>query len=208
MTLRRLHHGRPVSVPMTIPALRDATPAAIHSNLTAPAAIHPELTAPAPARAHPIAFDVLTELFRLTRAALPHKRDVFRAAHRGRMNIRRLHHGRPVSVPMTIPAPRDATPAALRSSLAAPAAIHSNLTAPAPARAHPIAFDVLTELFRLTRAAFAMAARISQEAGAELARLNRLGLPNDALAGKSRRERARTVADALNRRHAGHRRCC
>jgi hypothetical protein len=60
----------------------------------------------------------------------------------------------------------------------------------------------------LTRAIFAIIARIVNEAGAEVSRLNRLGLPNDALAGKSRRERARAVADALNRRHAGHRRCC
>jgi hypothetical protein len=77
------------------------------------------------------------------------------------MTLPRLHHGRPVSAPMT-----------------------------------------------LISAIFALIARIFNEAGAELARLNRLGLPNDALAGKSRRERARTVADALNRRHAGHRRCC
>jgi hypothetical protein len=77
------------------------------------------------------------------------------------MTLRRLHHGRPVSVSMT-----------------------------------------------LIRAIFELIARTFNEAGAELARLNRLGLRDDALAGKSRRERARAVADALNRRHAGHRRCC
>jgi hypothetical protein len=60
----------------------------------------------------------------------------------------------------------------------------------------------------LIRAIFARIARIFNEAGAELARLNRLGIRDDALAGKSRRERASAVADALNRRHAGHRRCC
>jgi hypothetical protein len=146
------------------------------------------------------------------------------------MNIRRLHHGRPVSNPMTIPAPRDATPAALRANLTAPAAIHPEVTASALARAHPIAFDFLAEPCRLPRSApshtldlisiapadarnliraiFALIARIFNEAGAELARLNRIGLRDDALAGKSRRERARTVADALSRRHAGHRRCC
>lgn len=54
----------------------------------------------------------------------------------------------------------------------------------------------------------ATARRILREAGAELARLNRAGLGADALAGKSRSDRARTVAAALSHRHDGHSRCC
>jgi hypothetical protein len=46
------------------------------------------------------------------------------------------------------------------------------------------------------------------QAGAELARLNRAGLNAEALAGKSRRDRARAVMAALSRSHRGHHRCC
>ena len=54
----------------------------------------------------------------------------------------------------------------------------------------------------------ATARRILREAVAELARLNRAGPGVDALAGKSRSDRARTVAAALSHRHDGHCRCC
>ena len=58
------------------------------------------------------------------------------------------------------------------------------------------------------RAALAGARRIIREAGAELARLNRAGLSAEALAGKSRRARARIVSAVIAQRHDGHHRCC
>jgi hypothetical protein len=50
--------------------------------------------------------------------------------------------------------------------------------------------------------------RLLREAIAELARLNRTGLDTATLTGKSRRDRARTVAIALAHRHDGPTRCC
>ena len=50
--------------------------------------------------------------------------------------------------------------------------------------------------------------RLLREAVAELARLNRAGLEADKLIGKSRRARARTVAEALSHRHGDTNRCC
>jgi hypothetical protein len=52
------------------------------------------------------------------------------------------------------------------------------------------------------------ARRILREAVAEIARLNRAGLDDHTLAGKSRHDRARTVAAALAHRHDGPTRCC
>lgn len=52
------------------------------------------------------------------------------------------------------------------------------------------------------------ARRILREAIAEIARLNRTGLDADTGIGKSRRDRARTVAAALSRRHNRPARCC
>jgi hypothetical protein len=50
--------------------------------------------------------------------------------------------------------------------------------------------------------------RLLREAVVELARLNRTGLDPHTFAGKSRRDRARTVAMALAHRHDGPTRCC
>jgi hypothetical protein len=50
--------------------------------------------------------------------------------------------------------------------------------------------------------------RLLRESVAELARLNRVGLEADKLIGKSRRDRARTVAAALSHRHDDINRCC
>jgi hypothetical protein len=82
------------------------------------------------------------------------------------------------------------------------------ITRIAPANTLRLTRAAFTNPRTLISAALARIARFIREAGTELARVNRIGLHPDALAGKSRRERARTVADALNRRHAGHRRCC
>ena len=43
---------------------------------------------------------------------------------------------------------------------------------------------------------------------AEVARLNRAGVPADALIGRTRRERARVVKSAFAGRHNGHNHCC
>jgi hypothetical protein len=61
---------------------------------------------------------------------------------------------------------------------------------------------------KFIRDVFATARRIVREAGAELARLNRVGLSAEALAGKSRRARARIVSAVIAQRHDGHHRCC
>ena len=89
-----------------------------------------------------------------------------------------------------------------------PPAICASPAAQAPARLRRFTRVALTDARSILSAAFARICGIINEAGVELARLNRAGLRDDALAGKSRRERARAVADALNRRHEGHRRCC
>jgi hypothetical protein len=53
-----------------------------------------------------------------------------------------------------------------------------------------------------------VARRLLREGIVELARLNRTGLDTATLTGKSRRDRARTVAIALAHRHDGPTRCC
>jgi hypothetical protein len=52
------------------------------------------------------------------------------------------------------------------------------------------------------------ARRILREAIAEIARLNRAGLDTNTLVGKSRRDRAQSVAAALSYRHGDVNRCC
>jgi hypothetical protein len=68
----------------------------------------------------------------------------------------------------------------------------------------PIGAHRITGAARIAEAA----RRILREAVAEIARVNRTGLDTATLTGKSRRDRARTVAIALAHRHDGPTRCC
>ncbi|MEA2647572.1 MAG: hypothetical protein QOG61_7 [Candidatus Binataceae bacterium] len=67
---------------------------------------------------------------------------------------------------------------------------------------------ILAHHFTWVRQIVDVVRRLLREAIAELARLNRTGLDTATLTGKSRRDRARTVAMALAHRHDGPTRCC
>jgi hypothetical protein len=69
------------------------------------------------------------------------------------------------------------------------------------ARVAAIAAQVGTQIAAIIR-------RMTREAAAELARINRAGLSPDALAGQPRRARARLVTAALAHRHNHPHRCC
>jgi hypothetical protein len=72
------------------------------------------------------------------------------------------------------------------------------------ASAKPPAADAHDALRRLATSML----RCAKSLAAELARLNRIGLPDGSLMRMSRRARARTVIRALAHRHDGRNRCC